>query len=174
MSYLLYLVRHAIAEPRGQRADVDRRLTADGVRRMQRAALGLKRLGVAPELILSSPLRRAGETAEILVPILARDLPIEIYPPLAPGNPVSEVISGLRMYRRAHHLLLVGHQPALGELASQLLTSSPSLVPLPFRKGGAAAVEVSALPPRAAGTLKWFVTAKQLRLLARSKQLSGR
>ena len=169
MSYLLYLVRHAIAETRGQTADADRRLTVGGVRRMHRAALGLKRLGVVPDLVLSSPLRRAEETATVLLPILAPDLRIEIYPPLAPGNPISEVISGLRTYRRAHHLVLVGHQPALGELASQLLTSSPSLVPLPFKKGGAAAIEVSALPPRAAGRLKWFVTAKQLRLLARSK-----
>ena len=127
MAYVLYLVRHAIAEARGATADADRRLTAEGARRMRRVALGLKRLGVAPELIVSSPLRRAEETAAILVSVLAPDLPIEIYPPLAPGNPIAEVISGLRQYRRAHHVILVGHQPSLGELASQLLTGSPSL-----------------------------------------------
>jgi phosphohistidine phosphatase len=170
VSYLLYLVRHAIAETRGQTADADRRLTAQGVRRMQRAARGLKRLGVVPDLILSSPLRRAEETAGILLPILAPDLPIEIYPSLAPGNPISEVISGLRAYRQAQRLVLVGHQPSLGELASQLLTGSPSLLPLPFKKGGAAAIEVTALPPREAGRLNWFLTAKQLRLMARSKR----
>ncbi len=171
MSYLLYLVRHAIAESKGQAADADRRLTIEGARRMQRAALGLKRLGIVPDLILSSPLRRAEETAGILVPILAPDLPIEIYPPLAPGNPIPEVIGGLRVYRRARHLVLVGHQPALGELASQLLTGSRSLLPLPFKKGGAAAIELTTLPPRAAGQLKWFVTAKELRLIARPKRL---
>jgi len=170
VAYVLYLVRHAIAEVRGATADADRQLTAEGARRMRRVALGLKRLGVAPELILSSPLRRAEETAAILVSVLAPDLPIEIYPPLAPGNPIAEVISGLRQYRRAHHVLLVGHQPSLGELASQLLTGSPSLLPLPFKKGGAAAIEVSTLAPRTAGTLSWFATAKQLRLMARGQR----
>ena len=171
MSCLLYLVRHAIAEPRGETPDAERRLTVQGARRMRRAALGLKRLGLVPDLILSSPLRRAEETAGILLPILSPDVSIEIYEPLAPGCPVPQVISGLQKYRRAHRLVLVGHQPALGELASQLLSSSSTLVPLPFKKGGAAAIEVSALPPRAAGILKWFLTAKHLRLLARAKQL---
>jgi phosphohistidine phosphatase len=111
VSYLLYLMRHAIAEPRGQTADVDRPLADEGVRGMHRIALGLKRLGIVPDLILTSPMRRAEETAGILLPVLAPDLPIEIYPPLAPGNPVHEMIGGLRAYRRAHHVVLVGHQP---------------------------------------------------------------
>jgi phosphohistidine phosphatase len=170
VSYLLYLMRHAIAEPRGETADIDRTLAAEGVRRMHRIALGLKRLGIVPDLILTSPLRRAEETAGILVPVLAPALPIEIYPPLAPGNPIPEVIGGLRAYRRAHHVVLVGHQPDLGQLASQLLTGSPSMLPLPFKKGSAAAIEVTALPPRAAGRLNWFLTPKQLRLMARSKR----
>ena len=61
---------------------------------------------------------------------------------------------------------MVGHQPGLGELASQLLTGSATLAMLPFRKGGLAAIALSALPPRAAGTLQWFVTPKQLRWIA--------
>ncbi len=137
---------------------------------MHRVALGLKRLGIVPELILSSPLRRAEETAGILVPVLAPDLPIEIYPPLAPGNPIPEMINGLRAYRRAHHLILVGHEPGLGCLASQLLTGSPSTLHMAFKKGGAVAIEIAALPPRAAGTLRWFLSAKQLRRMARAKR----
>jgi phosphohistidine phosphatase SixA len=62
--------------------------------------------------------------------------------------------------------MLVGHQPGLGELASQLLTGATSVVPLPFKKGGVAAIEVAALPPRTPGTLLWFVTPKQLRAMA--------
>lgn len=163
----LYIVRHGIAEPKGGIADADRRLTEVGVRRFRRAALGLKRLGIVPDVILSSPLIRAEQTAQLLVAVLAPELAVEIYPPLAPGNQISEVLAGLRAYRRARHIMLVGHQPDLGELASHLLTGSASVVSLPFKKGGVAAIEVTALPPHNAGNLEWFMAPRQLRAIAR-------
>ena len=59
MSCVLYLVRHAIAEERATgRSDDDRHLTPEGIRKMRAVALGLKHLGVGPDTILSSPLRR--------------------------------------------------------------------------------------------------------------------
>jgi phosphohistidine phosphatase SixA len=136
------------------------------VRRLRQAGLGLKRLDVVPDLVLSSPLRRTEETATVLAKILAPDVSVEIYSPLAPGNPMDEILHGLRPYRGARQVVMVGHQPGLGELASQLLTGSPTLAMLPFRKGGVAAIEINAFPPREAGTLQWFVTPKQLRWIA--------
>jgi phosphohistidine phosphatase len=167
MSYVLYLVRHGIAETTSSGGDADRRLTVEGTRKLRRAALGLKRLGVVPDAILSSPLRRAEQTATILAAVLSPDLPVEIYPLLAPGNPVGAIVDGLRAHRRRHCLMLVGHQPSLGELASQLLTGSTELVTLPFRKGSVAAIQTGSLPPRTPATLDWFVTPKQLRSMAR-------
>jgi len=164
---MLYLVRHAIADADSATgSDADRALSEDGVRKMRRAALGLRRLGVEPDVILSSPLRRAEETAALLVEILAPELAVEIYPPLSPGNAVGDILSGLRAQREARHVMLVGHQPDLGQLASHLLTGSTAAVALPFKKGGIAAIQVGALPPRAAGALEWFVTPKQLRAMA--------
>jgi len=166
VSHILYLVRHGIAEVANPSGDADRRLTADGVRKLRQAGLGLKRLGVVPDLVLSSPLRRAEETARVLAKILAQDVSVDVYPSLAPGIPMDEILRGLRPHPDARHVILVGHQPGLGELASQLLTGSPTLAMLPFRKGGVAAIEISALPPREAATLQWFVTPKQLRWMA--------
>jgi phosphohistidine phosphatase len=68
---MLYLVRHGIAEVASATSDADRRLTAEGTRKLHAAALGLQRLGVVPDLVLSSPLRRAEETAQQLAAVLA-------------------------------------------------------------------------------------------------------
>ena len=163
MSCTIYLVRHAIAaDASADTPDSERALTAEGTRKMTRAAIGLRRLGIVPDVVLSSPLRRAQETAAVVVATLASELAVEIYQPLAPGTAPAELVRGLRPYRTVRHLMLVGHQPDLGELASYLLTGSAGLAPLPFKKGAVAAIEVSSLPPRANGVLLWFLTAKQL------------
>jgi phosphohistidine phosphatase len=166
MSYSLYLVRHAIAEenaPTGR--DADRRLTVEGTAKMQRAALGLKRLGVAPEVILASPLRRAQQTAELLCNALAPGLAVTTYPVLAPGHRSAEVLAGLRAERDVHGLALVGHEPDMGDLALHLIAGSPVHGTIEFRKGSVAAFELAELPPRSPAKLLWLLTPKQLRLL---------
>ncbi len=172
MTRVLYLVRHGIAGPApAGMSDSDRVLTADGKRKMRRIAVGLKRLGVAPDAVLSSPLRRAEETAVIVANAMAGQLAVEIYPLLAPGYAATEVLKGLRPHRAAQQLVLVGHQPDLGQLASHLLTRSPDLAPLPFKKGAVAAIRVDAIPPRTPGELLWFITPKHLRAVgARRKR----
>jgi phosphohistidine phosphatase len=171
MSCTIYLVRHGIAgPPPAGMSDGDRRLTAEGERKMRRAALGLKRLAVAPDVVLSSPLTRAERTAALVIEALAPDLPLEIYAPLAPGHSAAEILHGLHPYRAARQLMLVGHQPGMGELASHLLTASSQVVPLEFKKGGVAAIGVGGLPPRAAGVLEWLMTPKQLRAIGRAKR----
>lgn len=168
MSATLYLVRHGIAEAVAPDArDADRQLTSDGIRKLTRAAAGLKRLGVTPDVVLSSPLRRAEQTAALLAAALAPDVAVEVFPALAPGHAPAEVLQGLQAYRKAPSLMLVGHQPALGELAAYLLTRSSELAALPFKKGGVAAIRVTSVPPRAAGVLQWFVTPRQLRSMRR-------
>jgi phosphohistidine phosphatase len=166
MTCTLYLVRHGIAAlPAGDTPDSERALTAAGTRKMMRVAVGLKRLGVVPDVVLSSPLRRAQETAALLASTLAPDLTVAAYELLAPGTAPADVLRGLRPYRAAGHLMLVGHQPDLGDLASHLLTGSASLAPLPLKKGAVAAIEVASLPPRATGVLQWFLAPKQLRMI---------
>ncbi len=173
MTCTIYLVRHGIAgiAPAGM-SDNDRALTPDGKVKIRRMAAGLKRLGVAPDVVLSSPLRRAEQTAAVMTKTLARQLRVEIYPLLAPGHEAAEVLRGLRPHRAARELVMVGHQPDLGQLASYLLTRSSNLVALPFKKGGVAAIQVATIPPRASGVLMWFMTPKQLRAVgARRKRV---
>ena len=171
MSLMLYLMRHGIAaEPARGVADADRALTDEGVEKTTRVAEGLRALDVRPDAILSSPLVRAHETARLAGEILAPDCEIELRQVLAGGVVPEDIVTGLRPPRGAQQLLLVGHQPDLGELASYLLTGSGQLSPLPFRKAAVAAIEISGLPPRHPGVLHWFLTSGQLRAIADSKK----
>jgi phosphohistidine phosphatase SixA len=62
----------------------------------------------------------------------------------------------------------VGHMPDLSELASYLLTGNRNLH-VEFKKGSVCAIEVSSLPPRGPGLLRWLATPKQLRLMNKGK-----
>jgi len=166
MTHVIYLVRHAIAAPAtAGMSDEDRPLTAEGQEKMRRAAQGLRQLDVAPDVLLASPLRRAQETAAVIAGELHLESAIAILPPLAPGHDAEEVCKALRAHRAARELMLVGHEPNMGMLASQLLAGTSTLLSMPFKKSAVAAVALEAIPPRAPGTLLWFMTAKQLRAI---------
>jgi phosphohistidine phosphatase len=162
----LYLVRHAIAEePSSTGRDADRALTREGEAKMRRIAQGLRALEVRLDLILTSPYRRAAETAEVLAAALG-GVERRALEELAAAGDTGALLAALRPYRQVEALALVGHQPDLGYVASQIMTGSPDLCPLPFKKGGVACLEIPS--PRGAmrGELAWFMTPKQLRALS--------
>lgn len=164
---IVYVLRHGIAEdvsPTGE--DAGRRLTPRGRARMQQIAAGLRRLGVAPAVILTSPLPRAAETAAIVGARLPdAPVPREV-PALAAGVPAVEVLQALRLFARHRDLMVVGHQPTLGELVSLLLCGAPDGITVDLRKGGCAAVERSGLAPGGGAVLRWFLPPRVLRRLA--------
>src|SRR5919108_5112448 len=92
--YELYLIRHAIAEQRGDAwpDDSKRPLSEDGMARMRRTARGLVRLGVSLDVILSSPLVRTRQTAEIISGALAARPSIVNVESLAPAGSYADVI----------------------------------------------------------------------------------
>lgn len=154
------LVRHAIAEEgRSGLSDAARRLTPEGREKLKRVASGLKRLDVVPDRILASPLVRAAETAAVLAEVLAPGLKVETCEALAPGQPPEDVADALAAGGKT--IFLVGHEPDLGELASWLLTGSSDGVRMPFRKAGAAAIELA----EGEATLRWMLAPRQLRAL---------
>jgi len=161
----LVLVRHAIAAERGDEYPDDelRPLTRPGRARMAQAVRGLRVLDLEIEVVFTSPLTRARETADILVKGLEPAPKLMESPALAPGGRPEDVASsilGARAFRAA--AALVGHEPDLGELAAWLLGAR---APLPFKKGGMARIDVT--PPVAAGSgqLVWFATPKMLRAM---------
>jgi phosphohistidine phosphatase len=160
----LLLVRHAIATPRGTDgiADDERGLTPRGRARFQAAARGLTTLLARPGVLLSSPLRRARQTAGILARAW-EPLVVTLEPVLADGS-AEQVDEVLHTHRARTLVALVGHEPHLSELLAHALgTATPAA--LEFRKGGAALLDV---PGRLEGgaRLVWFLTPKVLRRIA--------
>ncbi len=168
----LYLLRHGIAvsndDPENM-PDNDRPLSAKGIKRMRKAAKGMRRLGIPFDSVLTSPLVRARQTAEVVAQALGLGDHLEDLSTLIPGNSLSDLWSSLTPYQDREHLLLVGHEPLLSTVLSYLLTHDERRsIAVDFKKGGLCRVEITALPPNKAATLHWLLTPKQLRALAAS------
>ena len=159
----LLLVRHAIAAERDHAAyrdDRARPLTAEGRKRMAEVAAGLAQL-VTPTDVFTSPLLRARQTAEIL----ARTLRLKVSELDSLGNGDHPATLAAVAQRTSGTVVLVGHEPWMGELLSYLLNGDPEIVSAPFKKGGTALVGASG--SRAAGewSLRWAMPPSALRRL---------
>ena len=164
----LYLLRHGIAEdaaPGGD--DRVRRLTPRGRARLAVAARGLLTLRIELDVILTSPLPRAAETAAIVAAAYQHGPSPRELPALAPGVPPAETLQALRQWSRHDRVMLVGHEPGLSRLASLVLTGSAERLAIDLKKAGCIAIEVEKLVPPAGAVLRWLLTARQLRRLGR-------
>ena len=160
----LYLIRHGIAAERGPEFpdDTRRPLTAEGIARLKAEARGLDLLGVRVDLILTSPLVRTVQTAEVFARYLAGKPTIVRVDALAPDGTAAAVVGELANHK-AGRIALVGHEPNIGELAAHLIAARH---PVPFKKGAVCRIDVGALPPKGAGQLIWFAPPRLLRRLA--------
>lgn len=162
----LYLVRHAIAAERGPKYPDDRLrpLTPDGTKKFKASVPGLVDLGVVIDFVLTSPLVRARETAQLLASGLKPKPGISEVEALSPGGRHQAIIEAIKTHsKRNRRLALVGHEPDLGELAARLL-GARGLVE--FKKGGVCLIEVDGATPGGPGTLRWMLPPKALRALA--------
>jgi len=164
----IYLVRHAIAQQLGQKnqfTDEKRALTSQGRDRMRETARGLKRLGIVPDLIMTSPLVRAVETAAIVADVLALDpKQIRTSENLAPGGSFDRLFAEIKKQKRMESVVLVGHEPDLSSLLS-LIVSADGNLSIPLKKGGVCCISLTETVPAFRGSLIWLLTPKQLRLL---------
>src|SRR5215831_16087896 len=170
-------MRHGIAADLGEAGvikDADRPLTQEGREKMKLAAIGLRKAGMKFNLILTSPLLRSRQTAEVVAEALELQHKVKTVESLAPGKAFiegegrhAEIFLELGAYQ-FDRALLVGHMPDLSELASFLLAGNRNLN-IAFKKGSLCAVEVTSLPPRGPGLLRWLMTPKQMRAMAKGK-----
>jgi phosphohistidine phosphatase len=162
--YEIYLIRHGVAAERGDAwpDDTKRPLTADGLSKMEKAARGLARLDVGFDLILSSPLVRARQTADVLSAELDGHPPVVNTDALAPGSEYADLIATLEKHARKPRIALVGHEPGIGELAARFIGSRHAIE---FKKGAVCRIDLDALPPTAPGALRWLVTSRFLRAI---------
>lgn len=146
-------------------SDAERPLTPKGERRTRAAAAGLRGVldGAVIDDIVTSPLLRARQTAELIAPYLD-DANIEEAEQLAPPVAMEELDTFLHTHFGDRRLLLVGHEPDLATWVSWSLTRRRDRL-MAFKKAGAALLEFPGAPEGGTGTLRWLLTAGQLRAL---------
>jgi phosphohistidine phosphatase len=189
----LILIRHAWA---GNSADFKkhsqkiglvmgddaRPIDARGRAEMRQMVKGLKFLLKDSQVILSSPLVRARQTAEIIQKGLKRKrhVKIEELVELRPEVPARSTWQAIQKYKHHDQVVLVGHEPHFAKFLSFILTGD-TLHPLPFKKGGVAVVELVSSTQRRAlessrlnaaknakGELRCFIQPTHMRKIRKS------
>jgi phosphohistidine phosphatase len=162
----LYLIRHGIAAQRGDEYpdDSKRPLTSQGSNRLRKEAKALDDLGVIFDQIITSPLVRTRQTADILSETMKSKPPVATSDSLAPAGTPAGVIQDLAKFaKKGSRIALVGHEPNIGELAARLIGARAALE---FKKGAVCRLDFEVLPPKGFGHLCWFVPPRMLRDLA--------
>ena len=164
----LLIVRHAIAQERVEaheqrRTDAERPLTDKGRQRMQQGAAGIRAEVESLARILSSPLLRARQTAEILGDEFP-ETPLDVAEHLSPGHPLPSLVEELAATGEKDTLAVVGHEPDLSSLIALLLCGDDQ-ASVQLKKGGAALLDFPSPIAPGSGELLWLVTPAQLRKL---------
>lgn len=155
----IYILRHGIAEDLhvGQ-PDSERALTAEGKKKLRNVLRLAAKAGVAPSLILTSPYRRALQTAELVAEVLDYKGDLLRTKALEPGSEPQAVWEEIRVHKDEANILMTGHEPLFSRLTAYLV-ACPSLH-IDFKKGALACVEIDRFPAEPHGVLRWMLTPK--------------
>ena len=156
----LTIVRHAAAIERTVGGSEERRyLTPEGREFFRKTARTMLKKGARPDLILTSPLLRAVQTADILAETLEYAGPLQAVDELSPGFDLPSFRRLVATYHGAGDLVLVGHEPDLSTLVATLLTLPAGFA---FRKGGAVRLKLDPADPQGTAAFKWMAVGGKL------------
>jgi phosphohistidine phosphatase len=155
----LYILRHAIADS-GQagQPDSERALTTEGRQKVKQVLRRAAAAKVQPDLILSSPYRRALGTAQIAAKELEVSEKIIQTRALTPERTPEEVWDEIRSHKESDELMIVGHEPLLSACVAHFLDAPTLLVEM--KKGAIAKVTLDRFGAQPRGILRWLLTAK--------------
>ena len=155
----IYILRHGKAE-RNAKSDVKRKLTVVGKKEIDKIGRAISSLGIDPDMIATSPLTRARQTAEIILNYFTLDT-IATWNELKPESDTIDTIQRLTKLKPDSSIILVGHEPHQSNLISYLIGGSTNI---DLKKGSFAHIRVSGNIQN--GLLRSLLTPKQLRKLA--------
>ncbi|HET6844412.1 MAG TPA: phosphohistidine phosphatase SixA [Candidatus Angelobacter sp.] len=169
---ILYFLRHASAGKNFVNPQKDERRPLDEEGILQARYIGrlLTGLDVQVEQIISSPLKRALQTASLLANELAFEEAVQKNDALRPEGSYEHFQDMLSHYRKNEAVIVVGHNPNLTEFLSRIITGSAGSAHLELKKGAVAKVELNGRM----GTLQWLVTPRIARALQSSLKASSR
>jgi phosphohistidine phosphatase len=164
----LFVLRHGEAGktiPSGS-SDFKRPLTVAGEKEIVIISKALRKMGVRLDVILTSPLKRARQTADIVAKEFKAQNKLRQVRELAPEGNKSILYQSLTSFKEGTSLLLVGHNPYLSELVSEVVTNDSS-VRLDLKKGGIVRIRIIAAAPKLKGELRWLLTPRLAKLISK-------
>ena len=167
----LYILRHGEAGNRVPIAarDMERALTAAGKEEVEEVGEAMSRLGYEFEVVATSPLKRAKDTALIVNKALKRKRGVEEWEELSPEGSRDAFFRRLQKLKAGSQVLCVGHEPYLTTAIGEIVgggAAKPGSLRIVLRKGGLARVSITGFSPRISGELRWLLTPKQIRKMA--------
>lgn len=156
----LHIVRHAAAVERTVDIPEEQRyLTPEGRAFFRKTARTMLQKNVKPGLILTSPLVRAVQTADILAETLSYDGPLQVVDELSPGFGMGELRKVLDTFPAVQELVLVGHEPDLSRVISDLLALPGGFN---LKKGVGVKLTIDPTGLQKPANLKWVAEGKKL------------
>jgi len=158
---IIFFVRHAsagehVANPK---KDEKRPLDADGIEQCGYVGRALAAMNVQPDVIVSSPFKRATQTASLIGNEIGYEGKIQLEPAMQPEASFADFRRMLEKYAKHEAIMVVGHNPSITEFLGRIVTKSGSEALVEFKKGAVARVETV----RQAARLNWFFTPKMAR-----------
>ncbi|MCX6628551.1 MAG: phosphohistidine phosphatase SixA [Candidatus Solibacter sp.] len=153
----IYLLRHGIAEDgKPGSPDAERALTGEGCDKLRRVLKRARAADLDPSLILSSPYRRAMETAAVAAEVLGYKGEIVRTRTLEPEASPFDAWEEIRRRKEERAILLASHEPLMSSMAAFLLDSPAFRVEM--KKAALIRIDSERFGPKAAGVLKWMLT----------------
>ena len=163
----LYVLRHGLADRRSRVKypdDSERPLTRKGVRRLRRQVRGMNAIRLRPELVVSSPLVRAMQTAEVVLEGVRGVGPLEVSEALAPWSDPRDILMELDDEKGPdlRSVMVVGHEPHLSRLVSLVATGSDDSI-IRLKKGTLCRLRTHPLAfDGRRGRIEWSMTPRQM------------
>lgn len=152
----VHFIRHAQAIDRStELPDEQRSLTCRGRKRFRQVAACLKKMAIDPDYIITSPKVRAVQTAEILAETLKFSGEVQISADLATGPDISSLVNLLKSRSEFREIVIVGHEPGLGDTVRELLKLS---APCGLTKGSVVTLKISIKQPVLTAELTGVIT----------------
>jgi phosphohistidine phosphatase len=160
----LFVLRHGEAGQRSPSSDRTRPLTSAGKAEVIEIAKALKTIGLKFDLVVTSPLKRAYDTAMIVSDVFNIGSKVQVWNELAPEGKKTDVYNKISQLREEFSVLIVGHQPLLGEMVNDIIHKSKSS-PCNFllKKGGIVRIRLLRKSNIPKGELKWLLSPRVLK-----------
>ena len=155
----IYILRHGIAEEaHGGMRDADRALTPEGSKKLQHVLRRARAIDVQPPVILTSPYRRARETAQVAAEALRNGSSLLETQALTPDSSPEAVWDEIRVHKSEAQIMIVGHEPLLSSVYAYLLNAAS--VQIDVKKGSLGRIDVERFSGQPRGILRWLIYPK--------------